>query len=208
MQTCKWKIETTNLESTITSTVYEHLEVLQQNFGVYFPEDNYLSLNSLLWIVQPFTKEDFDLDYLTNKLIELRSDLVKKAELKTLTNYTYFWVSLLSNLEYQTLAQKVMSVLVRMPSTYHCKQKFSFLVEIKLKKRNSIKDVDTLMRGELEIQLPYILPNKPRSIFSSENEGFYILPSNKPKWKNYVQLPYTCFKMTSFSLHLFLFYSL
>ena len=41
MQTCKWKIETTNLEVTTTSTVHEHLEVLPQNFGVYFQEDNY-----------------------------------------------------------------------------------------------------------------------------------------------------------------------
>ena len=117
MHTCKWEIETTNLESTITSTVHEHLEVLQQNFGVYFPEDNYLCLNSLLWVVQPFTNEDFDLDYLTNKLIELRSDLVKKAEFKTFTNNTDFWISLLSNLEYQILAQKGMPIIVRMPST-------------------------------------------------------------------------------------------
>ena len=116
MQTCKWEIKTTNLESTITSTVHEHLEVLQQNFGVYISEDNYLSMNSLLWIVQPFTNEDFDL-VLTNKFIELRSDLVKKAEFKTFTNYTDFWVSLLSNFEYQTLAQKAIFILVRMPST-------------------------------------------------------------------------------------------
>ena len=90
MQICKWEIETTNLESTITSTVHEHLEVPQQNFGVYFPEDNYLSMNSLLWIVQPFTNEDFDLDYLSNNLIELRSDLVKKMKFKSFTNYTDF----------------------------------------------------------------------------------------------------------------------
>ena len=90
MQTCTWKIETTNLESIITSTVHEHLEVLQQNFEVYFPEDNYLSLNSLLWIVQPFTNEDFDLDYQTNKLIELHCDLVKKAEFESFANYTDF----------------------------------------------------------------------------------------------------------------------
>ena len=114
----------------------EHLEVLLQNFGVYFPEDSYLSMNSLLWIVQPFTN-DFDLQYLTSKLIELRSDLVKKAEFETFTNYADFWVSLLSNLEYQTLDQKAISILVRMPSTYHCEQGFSSLVEVNSKKRNS-----------------------------------------------------------------------
>ena len=97
MQTCKWEIKTTNLESTITSTVHKHLEVLQQNFGVYFPEDNYLSMNSLLWIVQPFTDEDFDLEYLINKLIKLRSNLVKKAKFKAFTNYTGFWELLLKS---------------------------------------------------------------------------------------------------------------
>ena len=46
-----------------------------------------------------------------------------------------------------------MSILVRMPSTYHCEQGFSSLVEIKSKKRNSIKDVDTVTRGALEARL-------------------------------------------------------
>ena len=34
--------------------------------------------------------EYFDLGSLTNKLIELRSDLVKKAEFKSFANYTEF----------------------------------------------------------------------------------------------------------------------
>ena len=112
-----------------------------------------MSLNSLLWIVQLFTNEDFDLYYPTNKLIELRSDLFKKAAFKTFTNYTEFRVSLLSNLEYQTLAQKAIFILVRMPSTYHFEQGFSSLVKIESKKRNSIKDVDTLMKEALEARL-------------------------------------------------------
>jgi len=57
--------------------VHEHLEVLQQNFEVYFAIDAYFKLNSLLWIVQHFTYEEYDLGYLTNELIELRSDLVQ-----------------------------------------------------------------------------------------------------------------------------------
>ena len=36
---------------------------------------------------------------------------------------------------------------------YLCEQKFSVLVEIKPKKRNLIKDVDTLVRGALETRL-------------------------------------------------------
>ena len=40
-----------------------------------------------------------------------------------------------------------------MPTTYHFEQGFSALVEIKSKKRNSIKDVDMLMKGAFEIRL-------------------------------------------------------
>ena len=135
MQTCKREIENSNLEATITSTVHEHLEVLLENFEVYFPEDNYLSLNSLLWVVQPFTSKDFDLGSLTNTLIELRSDWVKKRHSNLLQTTTEFSVLLLSNLNYQALALKAISVLVRVPSTYLCKQGFSSLVKIKSKKR-------------------------------------------------------------------------
>ena len=75
-----------------------------------------------------------------------------------------------------------------------------------------IKKIDASVEGDTKTVTVYTAQfanseNKPRSIFSSENEGFYILPSNKPKWKNYVQLPYTCFKMTSFYSRLFLFYT-
>ena len=100
--------------------------------------------------MQPFTNEEFDLGHLNNELIELRSDLVQKAEVKSFKNYNEFWVSLFEVPEYQNLAQKAISVLIRMPTTYLCEQGFSALVEIKSNKRNAIKDVDTLMRGALD----------------------------------------------------------
>jgi len=40
-----------------------------------------------------------------------------------------------------------------MPTTYHCEQGFSALVEIKWKKANSIKDVNRLMKNVLETGL-------------------------------------------------------
>ena len=100
--------------------------------------------------MQPFTNEEFDLGHLNNELIELRSDFVQKAEVKSFKNYNEFWVSLFEVPEYQNLAQKAISVLIRMPTTYLCEQGFSALVEIKSNKRNAIKDVDTLMRGALD----------------------------------------------------------
>ena len=148
-----WENKNPNIEAKIKSLVHEHLNLLQQNFEAYFPIDNYLNLNSLLWIVQPFTNEEFHFGHLTNEFIELRSDLVQKAKFESFKNYNEFWVSLYEVPEYQNLAQKAISVLIRMPTTYLCEQGFSALVEIKTKKRNAIMDVDTLMRGALETRL-------------------------------------------------------
>jgi len=59
-------------------------------------------------------------------------------------NYADLWVSLLSIPEYRNLSEKAISDLVRIPTTYFCEQGFSTLVEMKSKKRNSIKDVALL----------------------------------------------------------------
>ena len=142
-----WENKNLNIQTKVKSFVHKHLNELQQNFGTYFPDNDYLNLNSLLWIVQPFTNEEFDLGHLTNELIKLRSDLLRKAEFKSFKNYNEFWVSFLKVYEYRILAQKTISILICMPTTYLCEQGFSALVEIKSKKRNSIKDDDTLMRG-------------------------------------------------------------
>ena len=80
--------------------------------------------------------------------------MVQKAKFKLFKNLHEFWVSLFEVPEYQNLAQKAISVLIRMPTTYLCEQGFSALVEIKSNKRNAIKDVDTLMRGALKTRLP------------------------------------------------------
>ena len=67
--------------------------------------------------------------------------------------YSEFWTSLLEFLEYRKLAKKAIAVLVQMPKTYLCEEGFSSLVEIKSKKRNSILDIDSLMRGGVEKEL-------------------------------------------------------
>ena len=64
-----WENKNPNIEAKIKSLVHEHVNELHQKFGTYFPVDNYLNLNSLLWIMQPFTNEEFDLGRLTNELI-------------------------------------------------------------------------------------------------------------------------------------------
>ena len=89
-----------NVEAKVKSLVLEHLNLLRQNFGAYFLEHDYLKLKSLLWLEQPFTNEEFDLGHLNNEFIDLRSDLVQKAEFKSFKNNNEFWVSLFEVPEY------------------------------------------------------------------------------------------------------------
>ena len=50
------------------------------------------------------------------EIIELRSDLIQKAEFRTYINYPNLWVSLLSIPDYRNISQKAISVLVRLPT--------------------------------------------------------------------------------------------
>ena len=101
--------------------------------------------------MQPFTNAKFDFGSPINKIIKLQSDF--EAEFKSFKNYNEVWVSLFEVHEYRNLAQKAISILAFMPATYLCKQGFSALVEIKSKKRSSIRDVDTLIREAFKTRL-------------------------------------------------------
>ena len=68
-------------------------------------------------------------------------------------DYSIFWIYLLKLLKYKKLAQKAIAILTQMPTTCLCKESFSNLVEIKSKKRNSIHDIDSLMRGMIEKEI-------------------------------------------------------
>ena len=69
-----------------------------------------------------------------------------------------FWVYLLKFPEYEKLAQKAIAILIQMPTTYFYEESFFNLMEIKLKKRNSMHDIDSLMRWakEKEIEPRYL----------------------------------------------------
>ena len=68
------------------------------------------------------------------EIIELRSDVIQKADFRTFINYPNFWVSRFTIPDYRNLSQKAISVLVRMPTTYICEQEFSALVKIQSKR--------------------------------------------------------------------------
>ena len=44
-------------------------------------------------------------------------------------------------------------MLIQMPATYLCKSVFSYLCEIKSRKRSSITHIDPLMRGTIEKEI-------------------------------------------------------
>lgn len=103
--------------------------------------------------MQPFTNVESNLGDLISELTELGSDLVQKAESQQFNNYTEFWVSVLSIPEYRGLGEITISMRVLIPLTYLYERRFSTLVEIKSKKINCIRDVDTLMRVTPETRL-------------------------------------------------------
>ena len=128
-----------NIEAKVKSLVHEHLNLLQQNFEAYFPDNDYLKLNSLLWIVQPFTNEEFDRGHLNNELIELRSDLVPNAEFKSFKNYNEFWVSLFEVPQYQNLAQKAISVLFACLQHTFASKDFPLLLKLNQTKETQLR---------------------------------------------------------------------
>ena len=84
----------------------------------------------------------------TEDLIDFQSDFGIKALLKRHDNYTDFWVHLQNVPEYRRIAKKPFSLFIQMPTTYLCENGFSFLCEIKSRKRNSITHIDSLMTDE------------------------------------------------------------
>jgi len=148
MQESGWEFEDVSTEEKLSALTVAHLNLLADNLNTYFPENIHTFLAENSWIIQPFNEEPTE----DEELLELRADLNEKYSFRG-GDYSEFWVSLLEFPESKNLAQKAIDVLVQMPTTYLCEQGFSSLVEIKSNKRNSILDIDCLMRGGIEREL-------------------------------------------------------
>jgi len=148
MQESGWEFEDVSTEEKLSALIVAHLNLLADNLNMYFPEDNdhFLAENS--WIIQQFNEEPTE----DEELLKLRANLNQKYSFRG-GDYSEFWVFLLEFPEYKNLAQETIDVLVQMPTTYLCEQGFSSLVEITSNKRNSILDIDCLMRGRIEREL-------------------------------------------------------
>ena len=106
-----------------------------------------------MWIINPFIADHLsqaNLGDMMEALLELHNDFYQKSFFKTHPYYGDYWVSLLESPVYKTIALKALQVVVLMPTTYLSEKGFSCLVELKTKKRNALKCVDSSMRVALE----------------------------------------------------------
>ena len=95
--------------------------------------------------MQPFINEPTEYE----EFLEFRADLNQKVSFREI-DYSMFWVYLLKFSKYEKLGPKAIAILIQMPTTYLSEESFSHLVEIKSKKRNSLHDIDSLIRGAIE----------------------------------------------------------
>ena len=81
---------------------------------------------------------------------EITPRFSERASFKTHLPYGDFSAGLFESPEYNKIALKTLRKLVMMPTSYMSEKGFSCSVELKTKKRNSLKCVDVLMRGALK----------------------------------------------------------
>ena len=91
------------------------------------------------------------------------------------TPYIDFWVHLLNVPEYRSIAEKAISMLIQMPATYLCKSVFSYLCEIKSRKRSSITHIDPLMRGTIEKEIIPRFELMANNMQQQKNIKYYFL---------------------------------
>ncbi|KAG7172784.1 SCAN domain-containing protein 3-like 5 [Homarus americanus] len=85
--------------------------------------------------------------------MELHYDFTHKASFEKYSYYGDYWVGLVKFPEYKSIAMKALQPQVMMTTTYLSEQGFSTLVELKTMKRNSLQNLDSLMRGALEKEI-------------------------------------------------------
>ena len=148
LQGNNWGNNKFRIESKIKYVVCEHLDLLLENFNLYFPISIETDFDKEMWIMNPFDMEyvrkaEFEESF--ENLIDLSQDFSLKFQFQSVGSYRNFWTSILDEKEFKSLAILALRRLVMMPTTYMAEKGFSVLVGIKTKKRNRLKSVDDLM---------------------------------------------------------------
>lgn len=111
-----------------------HLDELAKSLDGYCPtRESYPA-----WVRQPFTfnvaTTNVNDEYL-DEIIELQQSQVQQELFRTPTLST-FWCHQI--VPYPLIAKKALEILIPFVTTYLCKQSFSRMVDIKMKKRNRL----------------------------------------------------------------------
>ena len=142
-----------NLMDKLKGMVCAHLDLLKENFDLYFPCDFEESLESDMWIINPFNLDLVNKSNLGSKLenlVDLSQDFSLRSKFQSCSSYGNFWTSLLHEKGAKEIATIALQKLSMMPTTYLAEKGFSVLTDIKMKKWNRLKSVDDFMRGALE----------------------------------------------------------
>ena len=133
--------------------ISEHLTCLQNKIEEYFPS---ISIEEFDWIRNPFL--DLSVNNLSNfeireeeELASLSSDRGLKFKYSQLP-LDAFWISVME--EYPALSKNAIKVLLQFSTSYLCELGFSYLNNIKKKKREILKTIEE----ELRVCLSHIHP--------------------------------------------------
>jgi hypothetical protein len=131
--------------SDVSPLVIEHLKMLERNVEKYFPD---ISLKTSEWVRNPFSPaSSSDLSFKEEEeLIDIRNDRNLKVLFDTYTIET-FWIKL--EKDYPCVAKKAITVLLQFSTSYLCELGFSFLTNIKSKKRERLLSVEAELRVAL-----------------------------------------------------------
>ena len=132
----------------IQKLISNHLDLLQDNMECYFSKERTAYLEENSWILCPFTVSHTE----NELLVDLRSDMHQKIFFTTM-KYQDFWVKLWNMPDYKELAAQALEILVQIPCTYLCESGFSILTKVKSPTRNSIQEIDSVMRLAIEQEL-------------------------------------------------------
>jgi len=133
--------------------ISEHLTCLENKIEEYFPS---ISIEEFDWIRDPFLDlsainlSNFELSE-EEELASLSSDRGLKLKYAQLP-LDAFWISVME--EYPTLSKKAIKVLLQFSTSYLCELGFSYLNNIKNKKRERLKSTEE----ELRVCLSHIRP--------------------------------------------------
>ncbi|XP_075696915.1 protein FAM200C-like [Rhinoderma darwinii] len=123
-----------SVPAELKQAIATHLDELAKSLDGYFPtRESYPA-----WVRQPFTfsVETTDVnDKYLDEIIEIQQSQVQQQLFRTTTLSTFWCQQMVT---YPVIAKKALEIFIPFVTTYLCKQSFSRMLDIKMKKRNRL----------------------------------------------------------------------